>query len=63
MAKRDFSDIRTYAELEASIRMIRREEAANNLSQQVSHFKAQGGPNWTDLALAVIRALRRRLQK
>ncbi len=62
MAKRDFSDIRNYAELESSIRMVRRELTANQLSQQVSHFKAGGAPRWTDLALLIIRSLRKRLK-
>ena len=63
MAKNDFSDIRNYAELEESIRMVRREIEGSKLSQQVSHFKAQGGPTWNDVALIVIRALKKRLDK
>lgn len=63
MAKNDFSDIRNYAELEESIRTVRRQITASNLSQQVSHFKAQGGPTWNDVALIVIRALKKRLEK
>lgn len=59
MGKSDFSDIRTYAELEASIRMLRREIDANQLSRQVSYFRETGTPRWTDLALFAIRALRR----
>lgn len=63
MAKRDFSDVRTYAELEASIRMVRRELAASSVSRQVMQFKATpaGAPRWAGLALFVIRALRNRL--
>ena len=63
MAKRDFSHIRTYKELQASIWMVQREAEATQISQQVSHFKAQGGPTWNDVALILIRALKRRLEK
>ena len=43
--------------------MVRREIESSKLSQQVSHFKAQGGPTWNDVALIVIRALKKRLDK
>lgn len=63
MAKNDFSGIRSYSELEASIRMVRREIVSSNVSQQVSNFKANGGPTWADVAQLVTRALRKRLEK
>jgi len=63
MAKNDFSDIRNYAELESSIRMVRHQLKASNLSQQVSNIKAQDGPGWTIVALLAIRSLRRWLVK
>ena len=63
MAKNDFSGIRSYSELEATIRMIRRTEKQNHVSQEVSRFKAQGGPKWQDAVLVVIRALKKRLTK
>ena len=63
MAKNDFSDIRNYAELEASIRMVRREIEGSKLSQQVSNFKANGGPTWMDVAQLITRALRKSLTK
>lgn len=62
MSKRDFSGIRNYAELEAALWMVRRDIATSNVSQQVSHFKAQGGIQWTDVALLAIRALKKRLR-
>lgn len=60
-----FANIRTYEELEASLRMVRREAAGNQLSRQMSFFShgISGGVRWTDLALVVIRLLRRKLLK
>lgn len=60
-----FSNIRTYDELEASLRMVQREKAGNQLSRQVSFFSngISSGIKWTDLALVVIRLLKRRLLK
>ena len=63
MGRYDFSGIRSYSELESSIRMIHNEVETSNLSQQVSHFKATGGPTWEDIALFVIGVLRKRLAK
>lgn len=62
---RGFAGIRTYAELEASLRMVRRQEQMNGLSKDVSRFVAGNGFSlrWTDLALVLIRTLRRRLLK
>jgi len=60
---RGFAGIRTYAELEASLRMVRRQEEMNSLSRGVSRFMSGSGYHLrgTDLALLLIRALRRRL--
>jgi len=63
MVRNDFSDIRNFAELETSIRMIRRQIATNNVSQKVSSFKANGGPTWADVVLLITGALRKRLLK
>lgn len=63
MAKIDFSGIRNYAELEASIRMVRRQIEGSHVSQQVSHFKANGGPSWVDVAQLFTRALRKSLTR
>ena len=58
-----FAGIRTYAELEASLRMVQRQEQLNGFSRNVSNFVAGNGFSlrWTDVALVLIRALRRRL--
>ena len=56
-----FAGIRTFAELEASLRVVRRSLRTNQLASPVSQFVAGGGFRWTDVALLLIRALRRRL--
>jgi len=62
MGKRDFSGIRSYDELEAALGMVRSDIVSSNVSQQVSHFKAQGGIQWTDVALLAIQALKKCLR-
>ena len=60
---RGYAGIRTYEELESTIRMIRRKEDLNQFSRQISQFQAGNGFSlrWTDVALVAIRALRNRL--
>ena len=60
---RGYAGIRTYEELESAIRMIRRQEDMNQVSRQMSQFRAGNGFSlrWTDVALVAIQALRRRL--
>ena len=62
---RGFGSIRTYEELEATLRMIRRQEEVNNFSRGVNNFMSGGGfkLRWTDVALLLIRAAKRRLLK
>lgn len=62
---RGFAGIRSYAELEATLRMIRRQEQMSGFSRDMSDFVSGNGLSlrWTDLALVLIRALRRRLLK
>ena len=60
---RGFAGIRTYGELDATLRMIERQEQVNGFSRGVSNFVGGNGFSlrWTDLALLLIRAFRRRL--
>ena len=61
--KSGFAGIRTYAELEATLRMVQRQEQLNGFNRNVSNFVSGNGFSlrWTDVALVLIRALRRRL--
>lgn len=58
-----FSDIRTYAELETSIRMVQRQIRSNKVSQQVTGLMSGRGMSirWTDVVLVLLRVLKRRL--
>lgn len=60
-----YSNIKSYEELEASIRMLRRMEDSNRFSSGVSQLLSGSRPrlSWTDLALVAIRSLRKRLLK
>ena len=58
-----FSDIRTYAELETSIRMVQRQIRSNKVSRQVTGLMSGRGISirWTDVVLVLLRVLKRRL--
>ena len=58
-----FSDIRTYAELETSIRMVQRQIRSNKVSQQVTGLMSGRGMSirCTDVVLVLLRVLKRRL--
>lgn len=58
-----FSDIRTYAELETSLRLVQHQIQANKVSRQISGLMAGRGMGlrWTDVTLMVLRMLKRRL--
>lgn len=58
-----FSDIRTYAELETSIRMVQRQIRSNKVSRQVTGLMSGRGMSirWTDVVLVLLRVLKRRL--
>ena len=58
-----FSDIRTSAELETSIRMVQRQIRSNKVSQQVTGLMSGRGMSirWTDVVLVLLRVLKRRL--
>ncbi len=60
---RGFSDIRTYEELEASIRMVQHPLRTARISRQVNGLMAgQGlGIKWTDVALVILRLIKRSL--
>jgi len=60
---RGFSDIRTYEELEASLRMVRHQIQSAKISRQVNSLMAGQGFNikWTDVALVVLRLIKRGL--
>ena len=64
--KRDLyslSGIQSYAELEASLRVVEREIERSAVTRQMSFFSSGHGLSlrWTDVALLLIRALRRPL--
>lgn len=65
MAKKDrFSDIRSFEELDASLRLLQREIDQNRASREVSQlFSGNFHLRWQDFALLGIRAVRRRLLK
>ena len=54
-----FSDIRTYAELETSIRMVQRQIRSNKVSRQVTGLMSGRGISirWTDVVLVLLRVL------
>ena len=58
-----FAGIRSYEELDATLRMVRREISMNQTSRQISRLAAPGGFNWTDAALHLVGALKGRLRK
>ena len=60
---KNFSQIRTYDELQAALQQVRFETDMNPLVNGVSNFMA-GQPTgnvWADLALIALRAIRTRL--
>ena len=59
----DFSDIRSYSELEVNIRMIKREVEASQISRQFHRFKANEGPQWSEWAMLVFRFFKKRFHK
>ena len=69
MAKNSpYSNIRSYAELESSLRMIHRQLEATPLSQGVSQLKAVPSQmvsniDWCDVAVFAIRLLQNYLKK
>ena len=63
-----YSNIRTFAELESSLRMVHDQIEVNPLSQGVSQLKsvpahAASNIDWADVAVFLIRALQRSLKK
>jgi hypothetical protein len=66
-SNKGFSNIQTYDELEASLRMVQRQIQQSQVSQRVSTFFSGGGGkpviNWTNIALFVLGILKQRLSK
>ena len=58
-----FTKIRTYKELDATIRLVRNRIALNPVNTPVTQLKSGIVPSisWHDLALGLIRAVRKRL--
>ena len=63
--KSGFATIRTYAELESSLRMVRRMQAARPLSRRVDRFMTGSGigQKAVDVALLVCRIAQRYILK
>lgn len=65
-SNKDFSNIQTYAELEASLRAVRLQIQQSQVSQRVNGFISGGQKpviNWTNIALFVLGILKQRLSK
>ena len=62
---RGFSNIQTYEELEASLRMVQNQIATNKVTQQVHGLMAGQLPtvNWNNVALFALRVIKRRLSR
>ena len=63
-----YSNIRTYAELESSLRMVHRQIEGNTLSQGVSQLRSVPTQvakdiDWADVAAFLIRVLQHYLKK
>ena len=58
-----FSNIKTYEELETSLRMVQHQIKTNQVSKKVTKLSAASTPSftWADAALIIIRALKKRL--
>lgn len=59
-----FAHIRTYDELEASIKMVERQQEMNRLSRSVTRLSANYGHrfSWVDVAVVAIRAAKQLLK-